>query len=1503
MSKQKTLLLNSLIGILGVITLLLTFQFAGFTRVRAASELVGHEQDALKFENLDWTSTESGKQYVFDMFTGSEDGKDYVKYFKCVTYSDTWHKTWGTNNNSSYSSNENTYKYIKNICSGASPRSGYIESNFEVSNALKIAAKNGFLSLSAYAEFGTFKNEPSGHTGTDKPETVVMTFAGQSATHSGSFGTITKTITTKNASNTYVLRFETTYNSDGRLATTSNTMSVKNPTITLTTTDTTAPTITLQSVSNADIWTQKKTVTFVVEDSEAGVDSVVINGGEITPNVTYTDDTHRKAIITFEINENDKNYTIVATDNVGNASTDNSFTSSMIDITPPCVEFGFDEGASFENLHIRFPVTIAESTQASEQFWYTFDGSDPENSVTRLQLLNGINEFDVTEEKAYTIKIYGVDTAGNYIKIERNISVQQKYYDYSITKFFGDNSEIIANETQVLSDTDIAIDTSDFTQNGLTFRFYRATVNDAETTISSLITLRENIKIKLYFRQVVEVQFTKLNYDSTGAQIEYEFSANCDFSLLNFKVLKNGTEATFASAGVYTVIWSIDNENFIGSGQQQLTILNAIEVSINKTEYVYDSNGFRLDFTVDVDYNLIFKNSKGDAFDETTARQNGLDVGAYTYILTLTSENDYIKNMDFGVREISGDLTITAKQIDLGEFSDTIVYNGSTYEFSTTYDYGISVQFKTQNASDTEYTTTAPKNVGVYDVLITIIQQNYTGSILGQLTITPKTLKIIADDKQSVYGEELQELTYTIDSKNGFVAGENYIFTLISDADKTKANSYEIKFVEPSEIALLANYDLNFVNGVYTVSKRAVVVSVKNGQGKAFGESDPENLVFNVENLFAGDSLGINLIREMGENVGSYKITIADNSTLNPNYEIAEFIGSNFVIKSCSVVVVIKPVSKIYGEEITASDFDFDIYGNASKDELNITLVCADSENMNVGKYLITASENKNSNYEITVINSYLTILPKDLTVTATAGQSKFYGENDPVLNFTTSEEGVVLSGALSRERGERVGASYAITQGTLNNPNYNITFISANFEIKKASLVITANDATKIYGDIDPEFSWTANKQINLSEITTGGLVRVAGENAGEYDIVASEAFTSPNYEIQFGKGTFTITPKTAFITLTNQTKVYGNADPKFNFKLLKVENADIELITNSIIISRESGEDVGEYQISATCENANYIFKVRNAVLNITKANATIYLDDSVFTYNGEAQCPTATLSVEGEVTYEIKKNGETVENGAIDAGEYQVIATYSGDNNHNSATVTANLTIKKADVEVIIYKDIFVMKKDASIQDPVIGCALDESEYTIKFDDTTAGTEGKHAYTIVFNNPNYNSIRGSVQILPIPTSSTSGGSAEFENGNVDNENVDLIIEKTDDKDKAQSATDMVVDSTYQLKYNQKGNAQVKVEIDYDANNYDNVYVYVYNDKGEAKMLPYQVIDGKIVFSIDADNVKFAIVRQVAGISIVTIGAILLLCGLITIGVVRNRKKKKIARILRVS
>ena len=80
-----------------------------------------------------------------------------------------------------------------------------------------------------------------------------------------------------------------------------------------------------------------------------------------------------------------------------------------------------------------------------------------------------------------------------------------------------------------------------------------------------------------------------------------------------------------------------------------------------------------------------------------------------------------------------------------------------------------------------------------------------------------------------------------------------------------------------------------------------------------------------------------------------------------------------------------------------------------------------------------------------------LPVTIKKAAATVTANNiTKNCGRKDPVLTYTTEGllEGDTLTGALAREAGETAG-KYKITQGTLTNENYNITFTGAEFTIE----------------------------------------------------------------------------------------------------------------------------------------------------------------------------------------------------------------------------------------------------------------------------------------------------------------------------------------------------------------------------------------------------------------------------------------------------------------------
>ncbi|SHO65144.1 Calx-beta domain-containing protein, partial [Algoriphagus zhangzhouensis] len=130
----------------------------------------------------------------------------------------------------------------------------------------------------------------------------------------------------------------------------------------------------------------------------------------------------------------------------------------------------------------------------------------------------------------------------------------------------------------------------------------------------------------------------------------------------------------------------------------------------------------------------------------------------------------------------------------------------------------------------------------------------------------------------------------------------------------------------------------------------------------------------------------------------------------------------------------------------------------------------------------------KNITYTVTDVNGNpsqvniavtIVVVPKVLNITVDAGQSKVYGDADPVFTFVADgfeagDDETILTGALTRVAGEDVG-TYSITLGTLDaGPNYTINFTGADFAITPAILDITADAGqSKVYGDGDPVFTY----------------------------------------------------------------------------------------------------------------------------------------------------------------------------------------------------------------------------------------------------------------------------------------------------------------------------------------------------------------------------------------------------------------------------------------------
>jgi hypothetical protein len=190
------------------------------------------------------------------------------------------------------------------------------------------------------------------------------------------------------------------------------------------------------------------------------------------------------------------------------------------------------------------------------------------------------------------------------------------------------------------------------------------------------------------------------------------------------------------------------------------------------------------------------------------------------------------------------------------------------------------------------------------------------------------------------------------------------------------------------------------------------------------------------------------------------------------------------------------------------------------------------------GTCSVTATKAGDANYNpATSAPHPVTINKRAVQVTADP-QSKTYGQADPTLTYQITSGSLVtgdaFTGALSRVAGESVANSpYAIQQANLSaGPNYDLSYVGANLTITPAALTVTANNATKYFGDPNPNFTVQYSGFVNneTESVLGGSLVfavtptaGVISPNAGNYNIVPS-GLTSSNYTINFVNGTLQV-------------------------------------------------------------------------------------------------------------------------------------------------------------------------------------------------------------------------------------------------------------------------------------------------------------------------------------------------------------------------------------------
>jgi hypothetical protein len=271
---------------------------------------------------------------------------------------------------------------------------------------------------------------------------------------------------------------------------------------------------------------------------------------------------------------------------------------------------------------------------------------------------------------------------------------------------------------------------------------------------------------------------------------------------------------------------------------------------------------------------------------------------------------------------------------------------------------------------------------------------------------------------------------------------------------------------------------------------------------------------------------------------------------------------------------------------------------------------------------------------------------PRLITVTPNAGQSREYGDANPVLGYTLSRttagatgaalvNGNTLSGALaSAATGTSNVGDHAITQGDLaGGGNYTISFTSdRTMAVTPRLITVTPNSGqSREYGDANPTLTYalsrTTSGATGAALVNSGDLNGALASSAtvlspvGNYAINQGDLALNANYNMTFTTGrTMEVTPRLITVTAADQRILAGLAVPDLTYSIGGRGLANQDQITGVLVTEGSSSSVPGQYQIlpGSLLAGENYLLTYVPGVLTIDP-NATNVTDLWASTVSG--------------------------------------------------------------------------------------------------------------------------------------------------------------------------------------------------------------------------------------------------------------------------------------------
>ena len=542
-----------------------------------------------------------------------------------------------------------------------------------------------------------------------------------------------------------------------------------------------------------------------------------------------------------------------------------------------------------------------------------------------------------------------------------------------------------------------------------------------------------------------------------------------------------------------------------------------------------------------------------------TENNGGTDVGEYNVQLTLTDSTNY--RWEDGTVDTTVKFNITkATPVVTKPTTKTLTYNGSEQELvnaASTSGGTVKYSLDNQNWSTSIPTGKAAKEYTVYYKVEG--NKNFKDADVQEITnkINPRTIDLKWNNELTYNGKE-QLPTATV---NNLADGDKCEVTVdgtqhknvgtYKDAAKaTKVNNQNYKLPEN-------------VTTSYTIKPKDITVTITPNGGTY--DEKITGATAKLNDVEKGDHPEVTLTytgtgydgtiangTEVPSHAGKYTVTA---SITDENYKLTGTNTAEFVVKGANAGLKVKEVNdKKYGDQGFKLEVSHKGNGKLSYTSSNEDVATVDDQgnvtihNAGTTKLKVTLgvdhnydSDSKEVTLTVNKINHELTVDQKDVEKTygdeafTIHAQSK---DNESAIEYASSDEKV----ATVDSEGNVVikGAGKAIiTVSQKESKNYKKVSKEINITVKAKKITVTANDASKTYGDKDSEFTYVNDKLIGNDKLTSIIFTREEGEDVGTYKIkVSQKEGSNPNYDITFKDGTYTINP----LSIDKGTVVLGN-------------------------------------------------------------------------------------------------------------------------------------------------------------------------------------------------------------------------------------------------------------------------------------------------------------------------------------------------------------------------